>query len=204
MNALALVLGLILGPEGFEEDRLPRSLSETILPPATASAEEETSVWVGLHLGAADAVDARSPGLIAGFEWRIHILTWLGAGGGVDFLSKEEIDSSTGGHFFQVPFTWSVLLYSPLDLGMFRPYGLVGGGFTITNVSGLSSQTVNLNSTDLNVLYYVGLGVEFTLGPNVLLDASVRYVWAHGPPRTPGFDADWRQITLGVLVKLPR
>src|SRR5262249_28073918 len=96
MNALALMMGLALGPEGLEEDRLPRSLSEFTLPPATASADEEPTVWVGLRLGAADAIDGDRPGFLVGFEWRIHILTWLGVEGGVDFLSKEEIDSITG------------------------------------------------------------------------------------------------------------
>jgi len=202
MNALALVLALTLGPEGLDGDRLPRSLSESTLMPATASVDEGTAVLVGLHLGAANAVDGGSPGLLAGFEWRIHVLSWLGVGGGVDFLSKEQIDTITGGHFFQIPFTWSVLLYPPLDLGMIRPYGLAGGGFTVTDVSGHSIQ--ELNSTDLNLLYYVGFGAEVTLGPSILLDLDVRYVWAHDPPQAVGFGADWRQITLGVLVKLPR
>lgn len=202
MNAFVLVLGLALGPEGFEEDRLPRSLSESMdLPDAEDVAG--TSVWVGLHLGAADAVDGDHPGFLVGFEWRVHILPWLGASGGVDFLSKEQIDSISGGHFFQVPFTWTVLLYPPVDLGIFRPYALAGGGLTITDVSGQTGQNPNLNSTDVNLLYYVGLGMEFKVASNVLLDVDARYVWAHDPPGAVGFGADWRQITVGVLVKLP-
>jgi hypothetical protein len=203
MNALALALGLALGPGDFEEDRLPRSLSESTALAAEASADEQTSVWVGLHLGAAHALDGVHPGVLVGFEWRIHILPWLGASGGVDFLSKEEIDTPSGGHFFQVPFTWSVLLSPPIDLGPFRPYGVAGGGATITDVSGPSKLNTNEHSTDLNLLYYVGLGVELQLGPNVMLVADARYVWAHDPPGALGFDADWRQITFGVLVKLP-
>jgi opacity protein-like surface antigen len=203
MNALALVLGLVLGPEGLGEESLPRSLSEPAPLQAEAPAERETSVWVGLHLGAAEAIDGTDPGFLVGFEWRMHILPWLGVTGGVDFLSKEEIDTITGGHFFQIPFTWSVLLYPPVDLGPFRPYGLAGGGLTITDVSGQTNQNPNLNSTDVNLMYFVGLGLEFKLTPNVLLDVGARYVWAHDPPGAVGFSADWRQITLGVLVKLP-
>lgn len=200
MIALVLALGLA---GGLEEDRLPRSLSEPYVEPAAASLEEGTSVWVGLHLGAARAVDGRDVGMVAGLEWRIHILPWLGMGGGIDVLSKEQIDNVIGGHFFQIPVTWSVLLYPPVDLGMFRPYALVGGGLTITDVSGLSVADLNLNSTDINLLYYVGLGVEVELGPNILLDAGVRYVWAHDPPGAIGYNADWRQFTVGVFVKLP-
>jgi len=197
MIAFALLLGLALGPGDLEEDPLPRSLSESTVGDGTA-------VFVGLHLGVADAVDGDNPGLLAGFEWRIHMLPWLGMGGGVDFLTKEDIEGASGGHFFQIPVTWSVLLYPPVDLGAFRPYGLAGGGLTITDISGLSFQNVSLNSTDVNLLYYAGLGVEVTLSPNVLLDLNARFVWAHDPPGVAGFDADWRQITLGVLVKLTR
>lgn len=204
MIALALALGLAWGPEGLEEDRLPRSLSETFLPPAAAAVEETTAVLVGIHLGAARAVDGKDPGFLAGFEWRMHFLPWLGMAGGVDFVGKEQIDNVIGGHFFQVPFTWSFLLYPPVDLGIFRPYGQLGGGATITDVSGLSVLHLNLNSTDVNLLYFVGLGVEVALGSDLVLDANVRYVWAHDPPGAIGYDADWRQFTIGLLLKLPQ
>ena len=191
MIALAFALGLALGPG---EDRLPRSLSD----------EETTSVFVGLHLGAADAVDGGDPGLLAGFEWRMHILPWLAVGGGVDFLGKQDIETISGGHFLQVPFTWSILLSPPIDLGIFRPYAVAGGGFTITDVKGEIGQIVALNSTDLNLLYEAGFGLEIRLGPNLLLDVNARYVWAHDPPQAVGFGTDWRQVTVGILVKLPR
>jgi opacity protein-like surface antigen len=203
MNALALILGLALGPGDLEEDRLPRSLIESALPPAPASDDEETSVWVGVHLGAAHADEGAHASLLVGWEWRFHFLPWLGAAGGVDFLSKEKVDTFSGGHFFQIPFTWSVLLSPPVDLGIFRPYGVIGGGLTITDVSGLTNQNAEVNSTDLNLLYYLGFGLEVNLGPNILLDAGARYVWAHDPPGAVGFGADWRQITVGVFVKLP-
>jgi opacity protein-like surface antigen len=191
MIALAFALGLALGPG---EDRLPRSLAE----------EETTAVFVGLHLGGADAVDGGDPGLLVGLEWRMHILPWLGVAGGIDFLGKEDIETISGGHFIQVPFTWSFLLSPPIDLGVFRPYGMVGGGFTITDVSGEIGLGTVLDSTDFNLLYHVGFGVEIALGPNLLLDVNARYVWAHDPPHAVGFDTDWRQATVGILVKLPR
>jgi opacity protein-like surface antigen len=50
----------------------------------------------------------------------------------------------------------------------------------------------------------VGLGTEFRLGPNLMLDAGVRYVWAHDPPTDVHFNADWKQVTVGLLYKLPR
>lgn len=202
MSALALILSLALGPEGLEEDRLPRSLSEWTVAPEPA--EWTTAVLVGVHLGAAVAIDGDRPGLIAGFEWRYHMLPWLGMCGGVDVLSNEEIDTISGGHFFQIPFTFTLLLYAPIDLGPFRPYGLGGGGVTITDVSGQTSGNVNLNSTELNLLYHAGFGAEFALTPTITLDVNARYVWAHDPPGAVGFSANWRQITAGVLVKLPR
>ncbi len=195
MNALALVLLLATGPGDFEEDRLPRSLSESLDLPAEAG----HAVLVGVHFGSADAVDGKSPSFLAGFEWRIHILPWLAAGGGIDYQTKEEMDNGSGAHYMQIPLMWSVLLYPPLDLGPFRPYGLAGTGFTITDISGSPDR----DTTDVNLLYFVGLGVEIELASNVLVDANVRTVWAKDPPSTAGFNADWKQFTVGLLVKLP-
>lgn len=198
MIALVLALGLACGPE---EDLLPRSLSEDYVPPAAVPVDEGTAVLVGLHVGAARAIDGHSAGFLAGFEWRMHILPWLGMSGGFDVLSKEQIDNVIGGHFFQVPFTWSVLLYPPVDLGLVRPYAQVGGGLTITDVSGLQFGSLNLNSTDVNLLYYVGFGVEVPLSSNFVIDVAARYVWAHDPPGAIGYSADWKQFTVGVLYK---
>lgn len=200
MIALVLALSLALGPEGFEEDRLPRSLSESFYPPVTAPAEQDHAVLVGIHLGAAKAVDGGGPAFIAGFEWRIHILPWLGAGGAVDYMTKEQADNLLGADVLQVPFTWSLLLYPPLDLGPFRPYGQAGVGFTITDVSGIQS----LDSTDLNLLWSLGLGVEFDLGSSLVLDANIRYVWANDPPGAARLSGDWKQVTVGLLYKLPQ
>lgn len=199
MNALTLVLILASGPGGFEEDRLPRSLSESFVFPVEAPAEAGHAVLVGVHFGGADAVDGTNPSLLGGFEWRIHILPWLGANGGVDYQTKEELGNNSGIHYLQIPFTWSLLLYPPLDLGPFRPYGQAGTGFTLTHISGLPSG----NTTDVNLLYFAGLGLEIELGSNVLIDVNVRYVWAKDPPNTANFNADWKQFTVGVLVKLP-
>lgn len=204
MNALTLVLGLALGPEGLEEDRLPRSLSESFVPPVAESVDEDHSPLVGIHLGVAHAIDGDSYGFLAGFEWRIHILNWLGVGGGVDFLSKEIVHHFTEGRLLQVPFTWSVQVSPPLDLGVFRPYGLFGGGFTITSVSGTSIGNAHLDATNVNPLYYAGFGMEMALGSTLVLDAGVRYVWAHESSGGVHFDADWRQFTVGVFLKLPR
>lgn len=200
MNALALVLILASGPGSFEEDRLPRSLSESFDLPVEVPAEAGQAALVGIHLGSADAVDGKSPSFLAGFEWRIHILPWLAVGGGIDYQTKEQVDNNTGAHFMQVPLMWSILLYPPLDLGGFRPYGLAGTGFTITDISGLPKG----DGVDVNLMYFAGLGVEVELGSNVLVDAGVRYVWAKDPPNTVGFGADWKQFTVGVLVRLPR
>jgi opacity protein-like surface antigen len=198
MNALVLALSLALGPGGFEEDRLPRSLSESVYPPVAAPAGEDHEVLVGIHLGAASSADGGTPSFVAGFEWRIHILPWLGALGTVDYLTKEQADNLLGADVLQVPFMWSVLLYPPIDLGPFRPYGQAGVGFTITDVSGVHS----LDSTDINLLYSLGFGVEFKLGSSLLLNADVRYIWGNDPPGPVRLSGDWKQVTVGLLYKL--
>ncbi len=198
MLAFALALSLAGGPAPGAEDRLPGSLSEPFVP-QTAPAEESHEVLVGVHLGAASGVDAASPSFLAGFEWRIHFLPWLGASGSVDFQTREPVAHQSGTDFFEIPFMWSLLLSPPLDLGAFRPYGAAGGGFTITNISGAAA----FGSTDLNALYFLGFGVEFKLSSSVVLDLDARYVWANNPSGPTGFSTDWRQVTAGLLVTLP-
>jgi hypothetical protein len=200
MNALALALALALGPEDVEEVRLPRSLSESFVPPVAARGKEEHEILLGGHLGVARAGDGDGPSFVAGFEWRIHILPWLGAGGSVDYQTKQQVDGIPGADFFQVPFMWSVLLYPPLDLGPLRLYGLAGFGFTITSVTGPAVR----NNTDLNFLGSLGFGAELELATDVFLDAHACYIWAQDPPNTGKFSADWTQVTVGLLFKMAK
>jgi len=200
MNALALALALAWGPTDADEDRLPRSLSESYVLPVAAPDEVSHEILLGGHLGVVDAVDGDGPGLVSGFEWRIHILPWLGACGSVDYQSKQQIDQATGNHFFQIPLMWSLLFYAPLDLGRLRPYGQAGTGFTITNVSGSFAHS----GTDVNLLGFLGVGAEFELASNVWLDANARFVSAQAPPGTGSYNADWMQFTIGVFFKLAK
>jgi opacity protein-like surface antigen len=195
MNVLALALALALGPADVE-DRLPRSLSETFVqaPPAEVTHE----VLVGLHAGAVDAHDGENPSLVVGLEWRIHILPWLAAEGSFDYQTRQQVDTVSGADYFQIPFTWSLLLSPPIDLGPFRPYGLVGFGFTITDISGTDLR----KDTNVNLLFCAGFGVEFKLSSNVFLAAEVRYVWTQEPSGSGSFSADWGQFTIGMLIKM--
>jgi len=196
MNALALALALALGPTDLE-DRLPLSLSESIVAPPP---KEQHEVWFGGHLGIAGAYDGDSPCFDIGFEGRMQILPWLGVGASIDFQTKQQIEDAPGADFFQVPFMFTAFFYPPLELGALRPYGLAGVGFTITDVSGPSVH----DNTDLNLLFFLGFGAEFELSPNVMLDANVRFVWAQDPPDTGNFSADWAQFTVGILFKLAK
>lgn len=200
MNALALALALAWGPGDFEEDRLPRSLSESFGLPIQEPAKEGHEVLLGGHLGVVDAADGDGPGLVVGFEWRIHFLPWLGACGSIDYQSKQQVDHTTGNNFFQIPLMWSLLLYPPIDLGPLRLYGQAGTGFTVTNVSGSSIRT----DTDVNLLGFLGVGAEFQLASNVWIDANARIVSATPPPNTGDFNADWAQFTVGVFFKLAK
>jgi opacity protein-like surface antigen len=195
MNALALALALALGPDDLE-DRLPRSLSESYVQAAPAEVTHE--VLVGLHVGGVDAHDGKSPSFVVGFEWRIHILPWLGAGGSFDFQTRQKVDNTTGADYFQIPFMWSFMLYPPIDLGPFLPYAQAGVGFTITDVSALA----NRDNLDVNFLYFVGFGAELKLSSNVFLVGDVRYVWAQEPSGAGSFSADWGQFTIGLLIKM--
>lgn len=197
MNTLALVLALALGPDPAE-DRLPLSLEVPYVAPAAEKADLEW--WVGGHVGVAGAYDGDSPCFVVGFEGRLHILSWLAADATLDFQTKQEIDKAPGADFFQVPFMFSAVLYPPLEIGKLHPYGLVGVGFTITDVSGPNVK----DNTDVNLLFFLGFGVEWELSDNVKLDANVRFVFAQDPPNTGDFSADWAQFTVGILFKLAK
>jgi len=195
MNALALALALALGPADVE-DQLPVSLSEVLAPPP----KEQYELWLGGHLGVAGAYDGDSPAFTIGFEGRMQILPWLGVGASIDFESKQEVDDAPGADFFQIPFMFTAFFFPPLDLDKLRLYGLAGGGFTITDVSGPAVK----DDTTLNALFFIGFGAEYELGSNIMLDANVRFVFAQDPPHSGDFSADWAQFTVGILFKLAK
>jgi len=198
MNVIALALALALGP-GDPEDRLPLSLSESYVQAAAAPARLN-EVLVGGHLGLVDAHDGENPSFVVGFEWRIHILPWLWAGGSLDFQTKQKVDEVSGTDYFQIPLMWSVMLSPPIDLGPFRPFGLAGLGLTVTDVS----DVIDRDNLDVNFLYFVGVGAELKLSSNVYFSADLRYVWAQEPNGVGSFSADWVQFSIGLLVKMSR
>ena len=198
MNALVLAFALAPGPLDPEAP-LPRNLADEVVPLRAGSGDAGSEIFVGVRFGTVEAVDAEDAGLLAGFEWRIHILPWLSVDGTIDAQSTQEIEQLPQAEFYQVPVTWSFLLHPPVDLGPLRLHGVVGGGFTVTHVSGVSE----LNSTDLNLLGCLGGGLELRLSPRILLAVDARYVWAHSPAEVDEFDADWVQVTAGLLFKLP-
>jgi opacity protein-like surface antigen len=197
MHALVLALAAALGPVDLAEDRLPLSLADVYLEPAP-KAKADLEWWVGGHLGVAGAYDGDSPCFVIGFEGRLQILPWLAADATLDFQTRQEFEDAPGAHFFQVPFMFSGVFYPPLELGNLRPYGIVGFGFTITDVSGPAVK----DDTSVNLLFFLGFGAEFELAENIALDANVRFVFAQDPPHSGSFSADWAQFTVGILFKL--
>lgn len=198
MNALALALALAVGPADLDADRLPVSLSEVLVPPP----KEQYELWLGGHLGVAGAYDGDGPAFTVGFDGRMQILPWLAAGATLDFQTKQEVDDAPGVDFFQIPFMFAGHFYPPLDLldNKLRPYGLAGVGFTITDVDAPGGN----DDTDLNALFFLGFGAEWELASNMMLDASVRFVFAQDPPHSGDFSADWAQFTVGFLFKLAK
>jgi hypothetical protein len=193
MNAFALALAFALGPADLEEDRLPIRLVETLAEPA---AKADPEWWIGAHLGVAGAYDAADPTFLMGAAGRVHILPWLGAEASIDFQLKQSFEQNQI-HIFQVPFEFSGLFYPPVGDSPIRPYGLAGLGFTITDVSYTGSLSRS-DTTDVNLLFYLGFGAEFELQPNI------RFVFAQDPPHFSGNSADWIQFTIGVLFKLSK
>jgi hypothetical protein len=199
MTTLALVLALAAGPADFEDSRLPTHLAESMTEPA---AKADPEWWVGPHLGVAGAYDAADPTFLIGAAGRVHILPWLGAEASIDFQLRQSFEQDQI-HLFQVPFEFTGLFYPPVGDSPIRPYGLAGFGFTITSTSytgGLSRG----DSTDLNLLFFIGFGAEFELEPNIALDASLRFVFSQDPPHFAGNSADWIQFTIGILFKLSK
>jgi opacity protein-like surface antigen len=199
MNAFALTLALTLGPADLVEDRLPICLAETLAEPA---AKADPEWWVGAHLGVAGAYDAEDPTFLIGVNGRVHILPWLGAEASLDFQLKQSFEHNQI-HVFQVPFEFSALFYPPVGDSPIRPYGMAGIGFTITDVS-YSGSLSRSDTTDPNLLFYLGFGAEFELEPNIALDANLRFVFVQDPPHFSGNSADWIQFTVGVMFKLSK
>jgi opacity protein-like surface antigen len=199
MIAYAWAVALALGPGGLE-DPLPRRLSDPLVQEAEALPAVDHAVLVGLHLGVADRDLDDDASFLVGLDWRIHILPWLAAGGSLDLQTEEQADDASGAEYYQLPVTWYVLLSPPLDLGPFRPYGLAGGGFTVT----YASDDDVPRSFDINLLYCAGVGVELKLAPRLVLDAGFRFVQAQAPSGFDGVDADWTQVTIGLLYRMTK
>jgi hypothetical protein len=199
MNAFAVALALALGPADLETDRLPACLAETLPEPA---AKADPEWWIGAHLGVAGAYDAADPTFLMGVNGRVHILPWLGAEASLDFQLKQNFEHDQI-HLFQVPFEFSGLFYPPLGDSPVRPYGLAGFGFTITDVS-YSGSLSRGDTTDPNLLFFLGFGVELELEPNIALDANLRFVFVQDPPHFAGNSADWIQFTIGIMFKLSK
>jgi opacity protein-like surface antigen len=141
-------------------------------------------------------LDADHPCFLFGGTARAGIFEWLGADLSIDFQTKQRVDDAVS--VFQVPFMFTALFYPPLELPV-RPYGQIGFGFTITDVTVPGPGT---DDTDLNALFHFGFGAEYELAKNVLVDGNLRFVFATDPPHAGDFDAHWIQFTIGILFKL--
>lgn len=201
---IAFALALALAATGPGDPGLPKLLADEVYhfetPEPDAVAKAEPSWWIGLHMGIASAYDSSDDAFDFGFGTRVHILPWLGAEATIDFQTKQSF-SDHQIHIFQVPVEFAALFYLPVEAPV-RPYGVAGFGFTITDISYSGTLGGNSNTDDLNALFFLGLGVEIELEPNVMLDANLRFVFASDPPHFNGNSADWIQFTVGILLKL--
>ena len=200
MLALALAVSVVAAGGPHELD-VPRSMSLdefrlAAVEPAPVAAPADFDLFAQFHIGLAGAYDADNACFLFGGGARLHILPWLGADATLDFQTKQKIED--GISIFQVPFEFAALLYPPLELPL-RPYGLIGLGFTITDVT-----LPGNDKTELNLLFFLGFGAEFELAPNLLVDANLRFVFAQDPRNTGDFSADWIQFTVGLLLKLSK
>lgn len=204
---IALLIALGLSGAGLGDSDLPRSLAVDesrfeIPEPAEPEpvAKDDPTWWVGIHMGLASAYDSSSVAFDFGASGRVRILPWLGAEASVDFQTLQSF-SHHQIHLFQVPFEFAALFYVPVE-GPFRPYGIAGFGFTVTDISYSGALGGHADTDDLNALFFLGFGAEFELEPNIMLDANVRFVFASDPPHFNGNSADWIQFTVGILFKL--
>jgi hypothetical protein len=201
MIAVALALGLAAAGGGRSDTDLPRSLSVDETPYFAALApvqQDDNSFWLGGHLGVAGAYDADGPAFTIGANARLHVLPWLGIDGSVDFQTRQTFDHDSG-DIFQTPFEFAALFYVPLEAPV-RPYAMAGLGWTITKFHPVDRGS----EMDLNLLFFIGMGVEYELQPNILLDANLRFVFVQDPPHSGNFSADWVQFTVGIMFKLSK
>jgi opacity protein-like surface antigen len=203
MIALALALGLAASA-GPDDTDLPRSLSvdETPFLAPDPIQKDEFQIWVGAHLGVMGAYDASDPSFAFGGGARFKFLSWLGAEGTVDFGTRESFEHNQI-HVVQIPVELAALLYPPVELPV-RPYGIVGIGWTFSNVSYTGAFGGLNDTTEAKPLFFLGFGAEFELQDNIMLDANMRFVFASSPPHFAGNSADWIQFTVGILIKLSK
>jgi len=199
MIALALAVSMAAagGPHDLD---LPRTMSLDEFSFAVREPEPaqppEKGLYIGLHIGIAGAYDADNAAFLFGGGARYNLLPWLSVDATIDFQTKQKVVDRVA--IFQVPFEFAALAYLPLELPV-RPYGQVGLGFAITDVTQPGDDT-----TELNLLFFLGFGAELELGNNLLVDANLRFVFCQDPRNTGSFSADWIQFTVGLLIKLSK
>ena len=207
---IALALALSLAAAGGPNDvDIPRSMSfdeykpfasSFAFDPAAEPAEppKDFALFIVAHLGIAGAYDADHPAFVVGGGARVHIFPWLGAEATIDFQTKQKVEDSAS--IFQVPFMFAALFYPPLDWPI-RPYGAFGIGWTVTDVTVPGPGN---DENDANLLFFIGFGVEYELGSNLVVTADLRFVFAQDPPHSGDFSADWAQFTIGIMLRLTK
>jgi opacity protein-like surface antigen len=183
-----------LSGEGDPLD-LPRSLSAMTEPVR----EEARMMWtLGPRIGYADAKDADNGTWMVGIQSRLHIFSWLAVEGSVDYRKDEfengDIESVS------IPIQFSGIVFLPVDWS-FRPYGLVGFGWYVTETKFSGAFAAQKDESDTDFGGHAGLGVDFKLNESLTLDVDFRFIWRNEPPKVAS-NYDFYQITAGLNFKL--
>ena len=206
MNAIActLALGAFASsaalaqesrPSLFENpaDSLPRSLSQE--PPRREAAPAEFSL--GPAVGYLNSRGADRGTWFAGAQARLGLLPFLAAEASITFHNNEYEDGDVD--VTQYPVQVTALLY-PFGQGSVRPYALAGVGwyYTRTTYSGVLDGIFK-DQTSHEFGAHAGAGLDLRLGPNLYLNADLRYIFLH--PDVDGVasgDFNYWQITGGL------
>ncbi len=162
------------------------------------------TIGVGPRLGYYKAQDADAGNYYGGLQARLKLGAIVGVEGSVEYRAGQEYgfsDYTVTTSF--VPVTASLLIFAPLSESL-APYGVAGLGAYYTNYSySEAAEALGFkDSSEFNLGYHLGFGLEIPLSRNVALNADYRYLFLNpGNNDESLMDADFNGnvITAGLM-----
>lgn len=168
--------------------------------PVAQAAPNDSPFMIGPAAGYMRTLDSDQGSWYVGAMARLRVLPFLGVEAMGAWRRHDFSESSV--RFTQFPVQLSALVFpfSPPDL--LRPYALAGVSFFPTDVDYHGPLEAREDESDTTVGFHVGAGAELQLGPSLVANIDLRWVFLDAPDfeniDLSDEDFDTWQVAVGV------